>query len=123
MRGASAKLLFTQQIPALPHQDTFLAPEWPPLLRPHASGRYQHNFENCFIWLQSEPPLNASCCFNCVGRLRNEQEVGQVGQVQPTIGGDHYGKRLTRRKPVFIRGDKMATPRRRSMTRTEDGPA
>ena len=34
-------------------------------------------------------PLNASCCFNCVGRLRNEEEVRQVAQVQP-IGGDHY---------------------------------
>ena len=88
MRIAGAKLLFTQQIPALGHQDTFLAAEWPPLLRPHTSGRYHHNFEIA-PFACNPNPLNASCCFNCVGRLRNEEEVRQVAQVQP-IGGDHY---------------------------------
>ena len=49
---------------------------------------YCHNFEIASFACNPNP-LNASCCFNCVGRLRNEQEVVQVGQVQP-IGGDHY---------------------------------
>ena len=49
---------------------------------------YRHNFE-ITSFACNPNPLNASCCFNCVGRLRNEQEVVQVGQVQP-IGGDHY---------------------------------
>ena len=39
MGSASAKLPFTQQIPALGFQDRFLAARWPLSLRPHAGCR------------------------------------------------------------------------------------
>ena len=53
---ASAKLRFTQQIPAFGHRDRFLAAKWPPLLRPHASQGISTWFSNSTICLKSEPP-------------------------------------------------------------------